>query len=109
MYLPNATSTYAYNPPVKDTRLPAIAKQVTNRTIAIAQHTNASGDADPSPCASVCGAKNCPSAMECRSRGQVAHRCASPAHLLLPLRQPCREWCCIRLRETRTTEAGQER
>jgi hypothetical protein len=60
MYLPNATSTYAYNPPVKDTRLPAIAKQVTNRIIAIAQHTNASGAADPSPCATVAGITKIP-------------------------------------------------
>src|SRR5438094_7251216 len=60
MYLPNATSTYAYSPPVKDTRLPAIAKQVTNNTIATAQQTNASGAAGPSPLATVAGITKIP-------------------------------------------------
>ena len=36
---PNATSTYAYSPPVSDTRLPASAKQSTMSPIATAQTT----------------------------------------------------------------------
>ena len=34
---PNATSTYAYRPPVSDTRLPAAAKQQTISAISAAQ------------------------------------------------------------------------
>src|SRR2546428_3335040 len=36
---PNATSTYAYSPPVSDTRLPAEAMQVTINAISAAQKT----------------------------------------------------------------------
>src|SRR5438093_25705 len=58
----NATSipTNAYKPPVNDTRLPAIAKQVTNKTIAIAQQRNANGAAEPSPFATVAGITKIP-------------------------------------------------
>src|SRR5215831_20718992 len=44
--------------------------------------------------------------MECRCRGRVAHQCASPAQLLLPLRQPCRGCCAIMPRETSVSRSG---
>ena len=36
---PKATPTYAYNPPVNDTRLPAAAKHETISAISAAQRT----------------------------------------------------------------------
>src|SRR5213079_1671431 len=57
---PNATSTYAYNPPVSDTRLPASAKHSTMRPIAIAQTTYAIGAAAPSAPAAAAGRRKMP-------------------------------------------------
>src|SRR5204863_3240416 len=44
---PNARSTYAYGPPVSDTRLPASAKQRTTKVMATAQVMYATGAAAP--------------------------------------------------------------
>ena len=47
-------------PAVSETRLPAIAKQVTNKTIATAQQMNATGAADPKPFATNAGRTKIP-------------------------------------------------
>src|SRR6185295_7115311 len=57
---PNATSTYAYNPPVSETRLPASAKHSTMRPMATAQTTYASGAAVPSASATPVGRRKMP-------------------------------------------------
>ena len=57
---PNATSTYAYGPPVDATRLPASAKQSTMSPIAIAQSKYASGAAAPSVAATLDGRRKIP-------------------------------------------------
>src|SRR5437868_10188921 len=54
---PNATSTYAYGPPVSDTRLPASAKQSTTSTMASVHARYASGAAPPSDAATVAGSR----------------------------------------------------
>src|SRR5438477_8270935 len=45
--------------------------------------------------------------MEYRCRGRVAHRYASPAQLLLPLRQPCRE-CCAHAKGNKRKPLGSQ-
>src|SRR5437762_1054965 len=57
---PNATSTYAYGPPVSATRLPASAKQRTISPIAIAQTRYANGAAAPRDPATVDGRRKIP-------------------------------------------------
>src|SRR5262245_12945764 len=57
---PNATSTYAYRPPVSETRLPASAKHSTMRPIATAQTTYAMGAAGPSVAAAPAGSRKIP-------------------------------------------------
>src|SRR5436190_6505598 len=57
---PNATSTYAYSPPVNDTRLPAAAKQETISAINPAHTMYAIGAAAPSPPATNAGSTKMP-------------------------------------------------
>src|SRR5581483_8776969 len=57
---PNATSTYAYRPPVRATRLPASAKQRTMSPIAMAQATYAAGAAGPKAAAAAAGSRKIP-------------------------------------------------
>src|ERR1700730_14464299 len=57
---PNATPTYAYRPPVSDTRLPADAKHVTISAINTAHTMYASGAAVPRLAATVAGSTKIP-------------------------------------------------
>src|SRR5512138_1269505 len=57
---PKATSTYAYNPPVSETLLPASAKHMTINPIATAQTTYATGAAAPSAPAAAEGRRKIP-------------------------------------------------
>src|SRR5439155_1797082 len=57
---PNATSTYAYRPPVSETRLPADAKHNTISAISIAQTTYATGAAGPRRSATTAGSTKMP-------------------------------------------------
>ena len=57
---PNAVSTYAYGPPVIDTRLPASAKQRTMSPIATVQARYASGAAAPTSAATPEGRRKMP-------------------------------------------------
>ena len=52
--------TYAYGPPVSETRLPAFAMQVTIRPMAIAQTRYATGAAAPSEPATIAGRRKIP-------------------------------------------------
>src|SRR5262249_53540194 len=60
---PNATSTYAYTPPVSDTLLPADAKQMTMRIIATAHTRYARGAAAPNDPATADGKRKMPAPM----------------------------------------------
>ena len=57
---PRAVSTYAYAPPVEDTRLPDSAKHSTTRPITIAHATYASGAALPRPITANAGSEKMP-------------------------------------------------
>jgi hypothetical protein len=57
---PSAVSTYAYAPPVEDTRLPDSAKHSTTRPMTIAHATYASGAALPRPITANAGSEKMP-------------------------------------------------
>src|SRR5581483_4536806 len=57
---PNATPTYAYKPPVNDTRLPAEAKHKTMSAISVAQTRYAIGAAGPRNPATIAGSTKMP-------------------------------------------------
>jgi hypothetical protein len=57
---PRAVSTYAYAPPVDDTRLPDSAKHSTTSPMTIAQVTYASGAALPRPITANAGSEKMP-------------------------------------------------
>ena len=97
---PNAVSTYAYGPPVIDTRLPASAKQSTMSPIATVQTRYASGAAAPSSAATPDGqpedaaadrdvddAGREPPACRSRARARARRRCAWPRRARSRLRR----------------------